>query len=453
MKIPPVLFTGLSGIGKAMIKSRLDSDDKLLLNGKEKIIKASKKYSITTSYIGKEGEPFSAYFGVILRNKAGQEIDRKIKWLNDFSEQNTVINIVFEAGGVDCVPIYRINTETPITSKCHFLLLPLEKVSIAEVDEKIPENYDDVTKYTSSPRTRELSIDEETIIEKNTVWIFGFPRSGTTWLATQLLSYETKTINEPHIIEHLAFTVGEIENKNIRRIDDMKEIPDYFFSEVYKTTWINYLRKLILNRFYSQIRDLDRKIIVKEPSHLAGFDLISECLPRSRIIILLRDGRDVIDSVLDARSENGFMVKAGYSPILRDKKLEIIEQLSMSWNNVMENLLKVISTHAKELLYVIRYEDLRTNTFEELKKIYQFLNISIDDKKLKKIITMNSFESIPPELKGQGKFARSAEPGLWDKNFNEQEKFLMEEKLGEMLKKLGYKLESQSEMRSLTYQG
>lgn len=439
MKIPTVSFTALSGVGKTMIKSRLDSDEKFLLNGKEKIIKAGKKYSITTSYVGKEGESFSAYFGVVLRNKAGQEIDRKIKWLNNFSEQNTEINIVFKAEGKDCVPIYRINTETPIVSRCHFLLLPMKNVSIVEVDENIPEIYDDAIRYTSAPRTRELSIDEEPIIEKNMVWIFGFPRSGTTWLGTQLLSYETKTINEPHIVDHLAFTTTEIENENIRRIDEMKDIPDYFFSGVYRTTWLNYLRKLILNRFYSQVRDLDHKIIVKEPSQLAGFDLISECLPKSRIIVLLRDGRDVIDSALDARSENGFMVKAGQSPILGDRRLEFIEQISMSWNSVMENLLKVTSTHAKELLYVIRYEDLRANTFEELKKIYQFLNIDIDNKKLKEIVTMNSFEAIPPELRGKGKFARSAEPGRWDKNFNEKEKFVMEEKLGEMLKKLGYK--------------
>jgi len=49
-----------------------------------------------------------------------------------------------------------------------------------------------------------LSEKEENILEKNLVWIFGTHRSGTTWLATELLSYKTYAWNEPYIGGHLG---------------------------------------------------------------------------------------------------------------------------------------------------------------------------------------------------------------------------------------------------------
>jgi len=66
----------------------------------------------------------------------------------------------------------------------------------------------------------ELSMDQESIFEKNIVWLFGSPRGGTTWVALQLLSYQTNSVNEPHIEEHLAMRANEIFDKFVRRIDN-----------------------------------------------------------------------------------------------------------------------------------------------------------------------------------------------------------------------------------------
>ena len=37
------------------------------------------------------------------------------------------------------------------------------------------------------PQIKELTEDEENILEKNIVWIFGARRSGNTWLGEKLL--------------------------------------------------------------------------------------------------------------------------------------------------------------------------------------------------------------------------------------------------------------------------
>ena len=52
-----------------------------------------------------------------------------------------------------------------------------------------------------------LTKEEEGILEKKMVWIFGSPRSGSTWLATQLLKNPENIVwDEPYIGVH--FTIN-----------------------------------------------------------------------------------------------------------------------------------------------------------------------------------------------------------------------------------------------------
>ena len=288
-------------------------------------------------------------------------------------------------------------------------------------------------------KLKELNEDEENALERNIVWIFGSPRSGTSWFALQLLSYQTHSINEPHITEHLATQVGAIKHANVRRIDHMRDLPDYFFSKQYEKTWLIFLRKLILNRVYVQVMDTTKKIVIKEPGSLGAGDIISKCLPNSKIIIILRDGRDIIDSLLDARQKEGFMTKqAGATPISETDRLIFIETHAKRLVTMMENCSSTFQNHDKNLRYKIKYEDLRKNTLEELKKVYQFLEIDISEEELQTLVSRHSFENIPEKNKGKGKFARSASPGKWKENLTEEEKSVMEKVMTRMLTNLGY---------------
>ena len=282
-----------------------------------------------------------------------------------------------------------------------------------------------------------LTEEQEKQLQKKIVWLFGFPRSGTTWIATQLLSYQTRSINELNISSHLGIH-NIVKGQITRNIESRKDFSDYFFSEKYKEVWIYFLRKLILNRIYAQIQDISQNIIIKEPSAFFAGDILSHCMPESKILILIRDGRDVIDSLVDAKQKEGFMTKSGSNPIEKKRLLRFISDQSNLWVNVMKNLMKTYKNHSEKLRMLIRYEDLRNNTLEELEKIYKFLEIEIDKKTLEKIVEKYSFENIPSGLKGKGKFARSASPGKWKENFNEKEQETINEIMKETLKKLEY---------------
>jgi len=297
---------------------------------------------------------------------------------------------------------------------------------------KIKKSVSDLLKFKNS-EIHELTPEQELILEKNITWLFGAARSGTTWLALELLSYSTKRISEPLLERHLSVPAGI---QDLRFIDNPQKNPSYFFSEEYKKTWMFFLRKLILNRIFSEVQSIDKKIIIKELVTWGGCEILSECLKNSKIIILLRDGRDVVDSAVEATSQDGFMTKKlGLNK--KSRPANIIGQ-SKIWTLATKDLLKTYDMKPKDLRYKIKYEDLRKNTLQELEKIYKFIEIDVPKDELQEIVTKFTFENLPPEQKGPGKFARSATPGKWKENFNDEEKKVMEEIMGPTLRMLGY---------------
>jgi len=297
---------------------------------------------------------------------------------------------------------------------------------------KIRKSVNDLPKSKNSDIT-ELTPEQELILEKNITWLFGAARSGTTWLALELLSYGTKRISEPQLERHLSVTLGI---QNFRYIDNPQKNSSYFFSEEYKKTWMFFLRKLILNRIYAEVKSTDKKIIIKELATMGAVDILSECMKNSKIIILLRDGRDVVDSSVEATSQDGFMTKKLGSN--KQNRAEKIRGQSTVWIFATKNLIKTYDMKPKEMRYKIKYEDLRKNTLGDLEKIYKFLEIDIPKDELQKIVTKFTFENLPPEFRGPGKLARSATPGKWKENFNDEEKKVMEEIMGPTLRMIGY---------------
>ena len=67
------------------------------------------------------------------------------------------------------------------------------------------------------------------------------------------------------------------------------------------------------------------------------------------------------------------------------------------------------------------------------------MNGKLDDNEIKEIVEKHSYKNIPSELKGKGMAIRSAFPGKWKRNFNEDEKEMMTNIMNKTLFSLGYK--------------
>lgn len=438
---------------------RVLKDQALALNSAEFHVSPGKKYLAATDVIGREGRKCSAYFSIIYLDPEGKEIIRRIRWLNDFSGKPVKYSIIAQApeDAKSAVIAYRINTELAVESEWAGSLLDIEKLSLVQVDDSIEENYDDMLeahKIRAALNFKILSEEEEQQIERNITWVFGSPRSGSSWLVTQLLNHrEIISWNEPLIGAHLSILENDVWHMlnppkdghfiELRRtIDVHSNEPDYIFCSSYSNVWTFFLKKLIIYRIYSQFpNSSDKKIVIKEPNGSSSADIILTALPQSRLIFLLRDGRDIVDSKIDIYRKNSWAKKWITPPPLTEQRRRwVIISESNIWRHLTETVLTAYKKHDPSKRLLIKYEDLRYDTTNQLKKIYDFLEVAIKQKKIENLVGKYSFEKVPENEKGEGKVVRKAKPGGWRETFLEEEKEIMHSIMGNLLKELGYEI-------------
>lgn len=148
-------------------------------------------------------------------------------------------------------------------------------------------------------------------VARRLLWIFGSPRSGSTWLLEMLVDCPESPINEPLIGLHLAPFVCDRPGIHAVDLDDANFTfnriaggnEGYFFSELHAEAWVEPLGRLICERF--AVHGGTDLVAVKEPNGSQAADVILRAVPQSRLLFLLRDGRDVIDSWLDIPPAGG----------------------------------------------------------------------------------------------------------------------------------------------------
>ena len=171
-------------MSKNFIPNLISIDDCLKLDSKKITVDPNKTYSVTSSVFCKRGMSFSSYLAAILLDSNCVEIDRKIRWINT-TEEEQKYEIIFSSTKETKYLIlgYRINVETPMKGDFD---ITLQHPSTIHMSESTQENsFDDINQF-EIPQQKSLTSDDELMIEKNTVWLCGSPRSGTTWLGVRI---------------------------------------------------------------------------------------------------------------------------------------------------------------------------------------------------------------------------------------------------------------------------
>jgi hypothetical protein len=152
--------------------------------------------------------------------------------------------------------------------------------------------------------------------ERNIVWVVGSPRSGSTWLLKLLKDHPAVVpVNEPLIGWHLGPFMSDLPGADASRLVLSNALlgrtrtgdRSWFFAEEFRSTWQPALGRMLRERLYEHARqypaDVPRdrtRVVIKEPNGSQSSDMIMAALPSSRLLFLLRDGRDVVDSDLAA---------------------------------------------------------------------------------------------------------------------------------------------------------
>lgn len=257
-------------------------------------------------------------------------------------------------------------------------------------------------------------------------------------------------VDDPHLGHHLgvwrpiplAWAASKQPPELSTLLDLKASEPGYFFAERHREAWREPLRQLIVARFEAQAADAGladpaqaTAFVVKEPgSHVAP--LLSDLFPASKLIFLLRDGRDVVDSWLAAYSNGSWAIPGGAFPVSEEGRVPLIRWLSAVWAYRSRAVRQAYDSRGEGERILIRYEELRDKTEAWLRRVCAM--IGVDSGPVPQVVEAHRFERQPRAARGRQRFIRQARPGGWRENLSPAEQRAMHEAMGDALAEFGY---------------
>jgi hypothetical protein len=249
----------------------------------------------------------------------------------------------------------------------------------------------------------------------NLVFIVGCPRSGTTWLQSLVASHPlAHTGRESHLFD---WYLGPL----IRHWNQELEIRDvglgnYFREDEFHSLVRNFTLQLLAPMALSlQEGEL---FVEKTPGHGLYLQEISEMLPQSRYLHILRDGRDVTASMLAASKSWA----SSWAP--RDAR-----NAARTWVKSVTTIREAARSLPSGRFLEVRYEELWNDPRRILSEVMEFLGLKWNDQEVNEAIRRNdaraSHGGRTPIKRGgaysgrggsevkKNEFIRRAVPGGW----------------------------------------
>jgi hypothetical protein len=273
------------------------------------------------------------------------------------------------------------------------------------------------------------------------VWIFGDGRSGSTWLMNMMSELRRQALwREPMVgllFGYLYYAWA----------DEKRYKTKHFIMGLHRENWLRSVRNFVLDgaRTVHPKLSKDEYLVVKEPNGSIGAPLLMEALPESRMIFLVRDPRDVVASSLDGHREGGWhYIRRNLQHSLADEDPDIfVENRANKYLWSVGNAKQAYEAHEGPKV-LVRYEDLREDTLSTMKRIYSTLGMPVDEGELAQAVEKHSWENVPEEDKGEGKFHRRGISGGWEEDLTPEQAETVERITAPLLKEF-YSYEGQSE--------
>jgi len=277
--------------------------------------------------------------------------------------------------------------------------------------------------------------------KKNVIWLASYPKSGNTWFRVFLtnLLYEAEA---PAHINDLAETSIASSRKIFDEYTGLSS-SDLSFEEIDK------LRPEVYRMQSEESNELlfkkvhDKFYLVDEKQALFPPEITQAC------IYFIRNPLDVaVSFAYHSAKDVQRMVKvlndSAYAFCDNNDRLpNQLRQLLGTWSE------HVISWTTQKLIpvHVVRYEDMKQNTFDTFKKAVQFIGIEKSDQQIKTAIEKSDFKILAQQEQEKGfkekmikskSFFRKGEIGDWRNYLDEKMKNEIIKNHETMMKQYGY---------------
>jgi hypothetical protein len=305
-------------------------------------------------------------------------------------------------------------------------------------------------------------------LEDRSIWVFSTARSGSTWIAHDILGWRhrARTVDESGVgrmfaplswdaerffaVERraqpyesgLAYETGELKRvvpgvppfeRSFRDLGRELQILNHMNFDLFHRLLRDAALEHVLNewgvRHYTQL-------VFKMPNDSHAADFIMRAFPRSRMIFLMRDGRDVMRS--------RFTPFASLD-LAATKDLELrryaIAFYAHFWNFEIDIINAAYEAHDPSLRYFLRYEDIRTNPETEINNLLEGIGMPLPAEELAQLVEEAKLENMPPETRGPDKARQTGRVGGYRGSFSAEEIELMNSIMRDNLLRYGYEVD------------
>ncbi|MGI8651013.1 MAG: sulfotransferase domain-containing protein, partial [Rubrobacter sp.] len=195
---------------------------------------------------------------------------------------------------------------------------------------------------------------------------------------------------------------------------------DFILGNPTKRIWRLAVRSFVLETARGSNPSLTQEdyLVVKEPDGSTGAPVLLEAFPESRVILLVRDPRDVAASSLDGMQRGSWMnekldeknrEEMGRAARKADKFLKKRAEI---WSRQIGIARAAVDRHPGPKA-IVRYEDILADTPKAMQRLCRDLGLPASPEEIRSVVEKRSWSNVPDFEKGSGKFYRKAAAGGW----------------------------------------